>query len=155
MGQGNNNRENKSDETGSQPNNSRKNGTAQQNGQLKTKCEANRDNSTNFAFNDEMSISKFDDQRIMMPTDSNATHLRELDEKVKSMMEKSNNTLPNRKEKSEICKICGKEGQWVAIRDHIEAKHLEGISLPCNTCGNIFRSRSQLRKYRCSYNTHE
>ena len=73
--------------------------------------------------------------------------------KVKSMMEKSNNTLPNRKEKSDICKICGKEGQWVAIRDHIEAKHLEGISLPCNTCGNVFRSRSQLRKHRCSYDT--
>ena len=29
-----------------------------------------------------------------------------------------------------ICKTCGKEGQWVAmaIRDHIEAKHLEGGS---------------------------
>ena len=126
-----------------------KNGTAQQNGQLKAKCEANRDNSNNFAFNDGMSISKFDDQRIMMRTDYNATALGELDEKVKSMMEKSNNTLPNRKEKSNICKICGKEGQWVAIRDHIEAKHLEGISLPCNTCRNVFRSRSQLRKHRC------
>ena len=105
MGQGNNTREKKSDEIGSQPNNSRKNGP-EQNGQLKSKCEVTRDNSTNFAFNDEMLISKFDDQRIMMPTDYNATDLRELDEKVKSMMEKSNNTLPNRKEKSDICKIC-------------------------------------------------
>ena len=134
---------------GSQPNNSRKNGT-EQNRQLKSKYDITRDNSTNIAFNDEMPNSKFDDQRIMMPTD--ATDLGELDEKVKSMMEKSNNTLPNRKEKSNICKICGKEGQWVAIRDHIEAKHLEGISLPCNICGKIFKSRLQLRKHRCENN---
>ena len=129
-------------------NNSRKNGP-EQNGQLKSKCEVTRDNSTNFSFNDEMSISKFDDQRIMMPTDYNATDLGELDEKVKSMIEKSNNTLPNRKEKSNICKICGKEGQWVAIRDHIEVKHLEGVTLPCNTCGKTFRSRAILRKHNC------
>ena len=147
MGQDNDTREKKPDEIGSQPNNSRKNGAPEQSGQLKPKCEVTP--ATNFAFNDKMSISKFDDQRIMMRTDYNATALGELDEKVKSMMQKSNNTLPNRKEKSNICKICGKEGQWVAIRDHIEAKHLEGISLPCNTCGNMFRSRSQLRKHRC------
>ena len=30
-----------------------------------------------------------------------------------------------------------------------KCEHLEGISLPCNTCGNMFRSRSQLRKHRC------
>ena len=46
MGQGNNTREKKSDEIGSQPNNSRKNGP-EQNGQLKSKCEVTRDNSTN------------------------------------------------------------------------------------------------------------
>ena len=77
------------------------------------------------------------------------TDLQALDEKVKSMMEKGHNTLPNRAGKVDVCKICGKEGQWVAIRDHIEANHLEGISLPCNICGKIFRSRLQLRKHRC------
>ena len=93
--------------------------------------------------------TKFDDQRKMMPTDYYPTDLGELDEKVKSMMEKGHNTLPNRAGKVDVCKICGKEGQWVAIRDHIEANHLEGISLPCNICGKIFRSRLQLRKHRC------
>ena len=81
MGQGNNTREKKSDEIVSKPNNSRRNGP-EQNGQLKSKCEVTRDNSTNFAFNDEMLISKFDDQRIMMPTEYNDTDLRELDERV-------------------------------------------------------------------------
>ena len=30
-----------------------------------------------------------------------------------------------------ICKMCGKEGVGIAIRDHIEANHLDGIALPC------------------------
>ena len=66
--------------------------------------------------------------------------VQELDEKVKSMMETSQN-LDSRGARGKICKLCGKEGQNVAIRDHIEAKHLEGVSLPCNVCEKTFRSR--------------
>ena len=146
--QDNNGKEKKSDELGSQPINSRNDG-AEQNGQLKSKFEVTPSNFPKFALKDEVSISKFDDQRIMMPTDYYATDLGELDEKVKSMMEKGHSTMPNRAGKVDVCKICGKQGQWVAIRDHIEANHLEGISLPCDNCGKIFRSRLQLRKHRC------
>ena len=144
-GQDNNSKEKKPDEIGNQSSNSR-------NRQLKSKYEVIPDNSTKLAFNDEVPISKFDDQGIMMSTNYSATDLGELDEKVKSMMEKGHNSLPNRSEKASVCKVCGKEGQWVAIRDHIEANHLEGISLPCNNCGKIFRSRLQLRKHRCENN---
>ena len=114
---------------------------------LKSKFEVTPANSTKFTFNDKVSVSKFDDQRIMMPTDYYATDLGELDEKVKSMMEKGNNTLPNRAGKVDVCKICGKEGQWVAIRDHIEANHLEGIVLPCNQCEKTFRCRNSFSKH--------
>ena len=75
--------------------------------------------------------------------------LQELDEKVKSMMEKSQNMAPNGRERAKICKICGKEGYGIAIRDHIEANHLEGVSLPCNGCGKDFRSRNNLRRHTC------
>ena len=75
--------------------------------------------------------------------------LQELDEKVKSMMEKGQQISSNGKNKTKICKLCGKEGQYVAIRDHIEANHLEGVSLPCNVCEKIFRSRMILRKHKC------
>ena len=61
--------------------------------------------------------------------------LQELDKKVKSMMETSQNRLPNGPGRAKICKVCGKEGQSMGIRDHIEANHLEGVSLPCNVCG--------------------
>ena len=75
--------------------------------------------------------------------------LQELDIKVKSMMEKSQNLIPNGKEKAKTCKVCGKEGAGIAIRDHIEANHLEGVALPCNICGKIYRSRMLLRKHKC------
>ena len=64
--------------------------------------------------------------------------LQELDEKVKSIMETSENLAPSGKNRAKICKMCGKEGHPMAIRDHIEANHLEGISLPCNVCGKDF-----------------
>ena len=73
--------------------------------------------------------------------------LQELDEKVKSMMEKSTNFIPSGRKRADICKVCGKEGEGIAIRDHIEANHLEGVSLPCNICGKEFRSRMNLRRH--------
>merc|ERR1719222_1305948 len=73
--------------------------------------------------------------------------IQELDEKVKSMMEVSQNFIPNGRERAKICKMCGKEGQAKTIRDHIEANHLEGVSLPCNTCKKSFRTRHSLRDH--------
>ena len=32
--------------------------------------------------------------------------------------------------KAYVCQVCRKEGQWVNIRDHIETKHIKGISIP-------------------------
>ena len=65
--------------------------------------------------------------------------LQELDEKVKSMMEKSQNLDPSGKGRARICRVCGKEGQSMTIRDHIESNHLEGVTLPCNICEKTFR----------------
>ena len=98
-------------------------------------------------FEEDGPFFESDDQSVAL-ANFETRDLQELDEKVKSMMEKSQNKLRNRAERASVCKICGKEGQWVAIRDHIEANHLEGISLPCNICGNILRSRSGLKKHK-------
>ena len=77
--------------------------------------------------------------------------LQELDEKVKSLMEKTTKQMPNGTKMAYvyICSVCGKEGQGIAIRDHIEANHLEGVSLPCNLCEKTFRSRMIMRKHKC------
>ena len=66
--------------------------------------------------------------------------LEELDAKVKSMMEKSENRN-QRNAGADRCKVCGKEGHATAIKDHIEANHIEGIIIPCNLCDKTFRSK--------------
>ena len=49
-----------------------------------------------------------------------------------------------KQQKASICKICGKEGLANHVVKHIEATHLEGISLPCNICEKVFSSRNAL-----------
>ena len=69
--------------------------------------------------------------------------LQELDEKCYTMMEKTS----KQKENGHLlyrCKVCGKEAINEHMKSHIEANHLEGISIPCNICEKTFRSRSSL-----------
>ena len=46
------------------------------------------------------------------------------------------------------CEVCGKEGINSELKSHIEAKHLEGVSLACNQCEKTFRSRASLRMHK-------
>ena len=80
--------------------------------------------------------------------------LQQLDETVKSMMETSLNLVSIGKTRSrgKICKVCGKEGRGIDIMRHIEANHLEGVSIPCNQCEKIFRSRDTLRHHVSKHN---
>ena len=48
------------------------------------------------------------------------------------------------KQKNNVCKVCGKEGTYGNIRNHIELKHMEGIALPCDLCGDTFTTRRKL-----------
>ena len=84
-------------------------------------------------------------------------YIQELDQTVKSMIEKSEKKILVGKQlqRVNICKVCGKEGQWVAIRDHIEANHLQGVSLSCSLCEKSFRSRKMLRTHKSSNHKHE
>ena len=75
-----------------------------------------------------------------------SANFQELDEIVKAMMGTSENVIKvgNQQRRSKICKECGKEGDATDIKRHIETNHLEGVSVPCNFCGKIFRSRNAL-----------
>ena len=105
-----------------------------------------REKSTEETLSSSMQIMK---ERTIATENFISGDLQELDAKVKSMMEKSQNMAPSGKSVGHLCKVCGKEGAGIAIRDHIEANHLEGVSLPCNICGKMFRSRCSLRKHTC------
>ena len=76
--------------------------------------------------------------------------MNELDEKIKSMIGRGDNMVrvsSKRMIKVFVCQVCGKEGVWTNIRDHIEANHLEGTSIPCNICDKIFNTRVSLRMH--------
>ena len=101
-------------------------------------------------FNDDAHINN---KRVVAKMENFSEDLlAELDQKVKSLMEKGQNMISishgkGRMNRTSVCKVCGKEGQAVNIRDHIEANHLDGIALPCNFCEKTFRSRCNLRKH--------
>ena len=78
----------------------------------------------------------------------------DLDEKVSKMMVKGQNMIHNGQKGlilSTQCLECGKEGVRTQIRDHIEANHVQGLSIPCDVCGKTSRSRSALRMHKSSY----
>ena len=74
-------------------------------------------------------------------------NLSELDIQVKSMMTKSDVNRASNGYRATICTVCGKEGQWNAIRNHIEANHITGVSHSCNICGKISSTRVALYKH--------
>ena len=63
---------------------------------------------------------------------------QELDEKCKSMMEKTLKKQANGYPLY-MCKVCGKEEIKSGMTKHIESNHVEGLSVPCNFCEKIFR----------------
>ena len=90
-------------------------------------------------------VSEFDygeqicttEMTITQPKEQFSGNMQELDEKLDSMMTLGNNNVHNRR--ATICQVCGKEGMRITIKDHIEANHLEGISIPCKFCEKTFR----------------
>ena len=76
-----------------------------------------------------------------------SANFQELEERVRSLMEKSQKNFANGLQKAYVCKVCGKEGLCGNIKNHIEANHLEGIVLPCNNCEKTFRCSNSLRNH--------
>ena len=77
--------------------------------------------------------------------------LQEIDEKVKAMLEKTGNVTANGK-KLFACKVCGKAGEDQRnMKRHIEANHLEGVSIPCNLCEKRASSRHALQQHKAKF----
>ena len=75
----------------------------------------------------------------VLPTNNLTEDFQELDEKINSLMEKTLRKLSSGKVLY-TCKVCGKEAQSGDVKKHIEANHLEGVSIPCRHCDKTFRS---------------
>ena len=76
--------------------------------------------------------------------------IQEHDAKVKSLMEKSQHRASDGK-MAFLCRICGKEGQRFNIRQHIETKHFDRVSTPCNMCGKAFTSKNASMRHQCTF----
>ena len=73
------------------------------------------------------------------------TDIESLNQQVKSMMIFSENAAPGKAYgRARICKVCGKEGGMANIMKHIEANHITGISVPCDLCGQLLKSRNSM-----------
>ena len=71
----------------------------------------------------------------------------ELDEKIEFMMSRTPKTTNNGRGKQYTCNVCGKEGQSINIKQHIEAIHIEGISIACNICHRLFKTRRVIKNH--------
>jgi hypothetical protein len=99
-------------------------------------------------------VEDSNDERVVALTDHTATvDLQGLDEMIESMMTMTANILGGSygNRKAAVCKVCGKEGFKINIKDHIEANHIEGVSHTCNICGKIVRSRHALRLHKSAH----
>ena len=71
---------------------------------------------------------------------------QELEDKCISMMVKTSERNVHG-QALYLCKMCGKNEISGTLKRHIESNHLEGVSIPCNSCGKSFRSRHSLAKH--------
>ena len=86
---------------------------------------------------------------VAIPDQATVNDLKDLDEKIRSMMSTSQNR-GTRGRLNKICSVCGKEGTYKNIQDHIEAHHITGVSHSCKMCERMFRSRHILRNHMSS-----
>ena len=100
-----------------------------------------------------------DEMAIFLPKQEFCGDMKELDDRIETMVGRGENMIKVSEKraptKSYLCKVCGKEGQRINVRDHIEAHHLEGISVPCKFCQKTFRSRIALRKHTTIQHTNQ
>ena len=91
---------------------------------------------------------------IMTEPEGYKLQMEQLDAKIGSLMEFSENFIPtkpgqrNRKERKRICKLCGKEDKMGDIKRHIEAKHFTGLVHLCGICGRILGTRYKLARHK-------
>ena len=65
-----------------------------------------------------------------------------------AMITKSDISAGSRKGFIATCNVCGKEGPYKHMPQHIEANHITGVSHACDICGKVSRSRNALNTHK-------
>ena len=86
---------------------------------------------------------------VALPKQAFSGNMKELHRKIETMMYRGENMIgcADQMRIAYVCKVCGKQGQKAQVQNHIEANHLEGISIPCNLCEKTFKLRESLRSH--------
>ena len=87
------------------------------------------------------------EETLAIPSQLFSGDLVQLDQQIQSMM-----LVGLHGSKTKIFAVCGKEGYPRNIKDHIEANHINDVSLPCTICEKTFRSRATLRMHNAKHN---
>ena len=76
--------------------------------------------------------------------------LEGLDDQINSMISLTEK-VDHANRKMVTCNVCGNEGPRAFVVRHIEAKHITGVSHPCDICGKTARSRNALIVHKSTY----
>ena len=76
--------------------------------------------------------------------------IQSLDTRIKSMMDigQAMTEGSQKGKRTRICKECGKEGTMTCIMNHIEVRHITGVSHPCGQCGKMYATRNALHNHK-------
>ena len=80
-----------------------------------------------------------------------SVELQGLDDQIKSMITKTDKSAGPGKGYLATCNVCGKEGSYRHMPQHIEANHITGVSHSCDVCGKISRSRNALKTHKLTF----
>ena len=73
--------------------------------------------------------------------------IQDLDEQVKSLITKGELSAGPGQGFMSSCNVCGKQGPYKNMPNHVETNHITGITHACDKCGKISRSKNALRMH--------
>ena len=79
--------------------------------------------------------------------DKVSTDIHDLNQRIKSMITRSEQSAGPGQGLMASCNICGKQGAYRNMPNHVETNHITGISHACDLCGKICRSRNALKMH--------
>ena len=87
----------------------------------------------------------FDTAAVALTNDKVVVDIHNLDEKIMSMITRSEVSSGTGQGKMATCNVCGKHGPSNAMPRHVESNHITGVAHACDICGKLSRSRHALR----------
>ena len=90
----------------------------------------------------------FNETTVALTNDKISVDLQDLDGQIKSMITKSEISAgPGYRGYMASCNVCGKEGPYFNMPNHVETNHTTCVTHACDVCGKISRSKNGLRQH--------